>query len=265
MFVDLMGDIHHTFTERFLRAQLVFNPNDFMGGRRRGAGPGAGTAAPPDQALQRAGDPRGGRRGAAGRGGGVEGDGPPGRGGRRRERGRGRRAPRRSRWPRATRWSWGPGVPARSRRWVARPPGRSTSPASGATIRAPAGRERSSRSATGSGDSAPSPSDGVWTGDGGRGCRRATRAGRRPNQAAACSSHALRTIAQTAPHRGAVCTARPPSPVRISSDSGPARTPVIRELYASERQRAHSIFSESSCVQSRVPPSTYLDSIRRAR
>jgi preprotein translocase subunit SecA len=29
MFVDLMGDIHHTFTERFLRAQLVFNPNEF--------------------------------------------------------------------------------------------------------------------------------------------------------------------------------------------------------------------------------------------
>jgi preprotein translocase subunit SecA len=26
MFVDLMSDIHHTFTERFLRAQLVFNP-----------------------------------------------------------------------------------------------------------------------------------------------------------------------------------------------------------------------------------------------
>jgi preprotein translocase subunit SecA len=29
MFVDLMSDIHHTFTERFLRAQLVFNPSDF--------------------------------------------------------------------------------------------------------------------------------------------------------------------------------------------------------------------------------------------
>lgn len=29
MFVDLMGDIHHTFTERFLRAQLVFNPSEF--------------------------------------------------------------------------------------------------------------------------------------------------------------------------------------------------------------------------------------------
>jgi len=42
MFVDLMGDIHHTFTERFLRAQLVFNPQDFMGD---GAG-GAPTSAP---------------------------------------------------------------------------------------------------------------------------------------------------------------------------------------------------------------------------
>jgi preprotein translocase subunit SecA len=31
MFVDLMSDIHHTFTERYLRAQLVFNPQDFMG------------------------------------------------------------------------------------------------------------------------------------------------------------------------------------------------------------------------------------------
>ena len=29
MFVDLMGDIHSTFTERFLRAQLMFNPQDF--------------------------------------------------------------------------------------------------------------------------------------------------------------------------------------------------------------------------------------------
>jgi preprotein translocase subunit SecA len=31
MFVDLMDDIHTTFAERFLRAQLVFNPSDFMG------------------------------------------------------------------------------------------------------------------------------------------------------------------------------------------------------------------------------------------
>ncbi len=43
MFVDLMADIHHTFTERFLRAQLVFNPREFegsapeeRGGRREG-------------------------------------------------------------------------------------------------------------------------------------------------------------------------------------------------------------------------------------
>ncbi|MGQ0649838.1 MAG: preprotein translocase subunit SecA, partial [Gemmatimonadaceae bacterium] len=32
MFVDLMGDIQHTFTERFLRAQLVFNPQEFSAG-----------------------------------------------------------------------------------------------------------------------------------------------------------------------------------------------------------------------------------------
>ncbi|MCC6929520.1 MAG: preprotein translocase subunit SecA [Gemmatimonadaceae bacterium] len=31
MFVDLMSDIHTTFAERFLRAQLVFNPVEFMG------------------------------------------------------------------------------------------------------------------------------------------------------------------------------------------------------------------------------------------
>ncbi len=29
MFVDLMADIHHSFSERFLRAQLVFNPDQF--------------------------------------------------------------------------------------------------------------------------------------------------------------------------------------------------------------------------------------------
>jgi preprotein translocase subunit SecA len=28
MFVDLMNDVYHTFTERFLRAQLVFSPPD---------------------------------------------------------------------------------------------------------------------------------------------------------------------------------------------------------------------------------------------
>jgi len=38
MFVDLMSDIQHTFTERFLRAQLVFNPQEFDAG-----GPPAGT------------------------------------------------------------------------------------------------------------------------------------------------------------------------------------------------------------------------------
>jgi preprotein translocase subunit SecA len=39
MFVDLMSDIHHTFTERFLRAQLVFNPNDFAAPPPVGAAP----------------------------------------------------------------------------------------------------------------------------------------------------------------------------------------------------------------------------------
>ena len=32
MFVDLMSDIHHTFTERFLRAQLMFNAQEFASG-----------------------------------------------------------------------------------------------------------------------------------------------------------------------------------------------------------------------------------------
>ena len=32
MFVDLMGDIHHTFSERFFRAQLLFNQQDFLDG-----------------------------------------------------------------------------------------------------------------------------------------------------------------------------------------------------------------------------------------
>jgi preprotein translocase subunit SecA len=39
MFVDLMSDIHHTFTERFLRAQLVFNPQEFAAGDGAGATP----------------------------------------------------------------------------------------------------------------------------------------------------------------------------------------------------------------------------------
>ncbi|HMN07156.1 MAG TPA: preprotein translocase subunit SecA [Gemmatimonadaceae bacterium] len=47
MFVDLMGDIHHTFAERFLRAQLVFNPQDFMGGD------GAGAPSPEPEAPRR--------------------------------------------------------------------------------------------------------------------------------------------------------------------------------------------------------------------
>lgn len=37
MFVDLMSDIHHTFTERFLRAQLVFNPQEFEAAPPAGA------------------------------------------------------------------------------------------------------------------------------------------------------------------------------------------------------------------------------------
>ena len=46
MFVDLMDDIHTTFAERFLRAQLVFNPSDFMGD-------GAGEPAPVPEAPRR--------------------------------------------------------------------------------------------------------------------------------------------------------------------------------------------------------------------
>ncbi|MFN8579848.1 MAG: preprotein translocase subunit SecA [Gemmatimonadaceae bacterium] len=45
MFVDLMQDIHHTFTERYLRAQLVFNPpvgGDGAGGAEAPAGPPRG-------------------------------------------------------------------------------------------------------------------------------------------------------------------------------------------------------------------------------
>ena len=46
MFVDLMDDIHTTFAERFLRAQLVFNPTDFVGD-------GGGTPAPAPDAPRR--------------------------------------------------------------------------------------------------------------------------------------------------------------------------------------------------------------------
>ena len=41
MFVDLMSDIHHTFTERFLRAQLVFNPREFTESGPGASGPDA--------------------------------------------------------------------------------------------------------------------------------------------------------------------------------------------------------------------------------
>lgn len=47
MFVDLMDDIHHTFTERFLRAQLVFNPQDFS--QPADDGQGAPHAAEPER------------------------------------------------------------------------------------------------------------------------------------------------------------------------------------------------------------------------
>ncbi|HVE77895.1 MAG TPA: preprotein translocase subunit SecA [Gemmatimonadaceae bacterium] len=50
MFVDLMHDIHHTFTERFLRAQLVFQP----------------PAPPPAQAARGGADGNGGAGGTAG-------------------------------------------------------------------------------------------------------------------------------------------------------------------------------------------------------
>ena len=44
MFVDLMSDIFNTFTERFFRAQLVFqNPQDFGGQQPNGDGTGGGT------------------------------------------------------------------------------------------------------------------------------------------------------------------------------------------------------------------------------
>ena len=39
MFVDLMNDVHHTFAERFLRVQVVFEGGDGGGAPGRGAGP----------------------------------------------------------------------------------------------------------------------------------------------------------------------------------------------------------------------------------
>jgi preprotein translocase subunit SecA len=55
MFVDLMGDIHNTFTERFLRAQITFEqqaplPEMFLSGPDLDAGDGIG--APPPRAVQ---------------------------------------------------------------------------------------------------------------------------------------------------------------------------------------------------------------------
>jgi preprotein translocase subunit SecA len=45
MFVDLMNDVYHTFTERFLRAQLVFSPPD-AGGPPPSSPNGSGPASP---------------------------------------------------------------------------------------------------------------------------------------------------------------------------------------------------------------------------
>jgi preprotein translocase subunit SecA len=56
MFVDLMNDVYHTFTERFLRAQLVFDPGP--GGQSggpsagNGGGGGGGTARGADPARR---------------------------------------------------------------------------------------------------------------------------------------------------------------------------------------------------------------------
>lgn len=48
MFVDLMSDLYHTFAERFLRAQIVFEPQ--QGGDGAGGGPGARRAPQPPSA-----------------------------------------------------------------------------------------------------------------------------------------------------------------------------------------------------------------------
>ena len=47
MFVDLMNDIHTTFTERFLRAQLVFGPPQTQAESADGGGPGGQAPAAP--------------------------------------------------------------------------------------------------------------------------------------------------------------------------------------------------------------------------
>ena len=74
MFVDLMNDIFNTFTERFFRAQLVFQqpqPSDYGPPSGNGDGDGgqardAGGSAQADEALQRVRHPRGHSRGGAG-------------------------------------------------------------------------------------------------------------------------------------------------------------------------------------------------------
>jgi preprotein translocase subunit SecA len=51
MFVDLMHDIYTTFTERFLRAQIIYNPpEEPPAGGANGAGPRGG---PPRQPTRR--------------------------------------------------------------------------------------------------------------------------------------------------------------------------------------------------------------------
>jgi preprotein translocase subunit SecA len=46
MFVDLMGDIHDTFTDRFLKAQLVFGPPPSQGETRGANGDGSAPRGP---------------------------------------------------------------------------------------------------------------------------------------------------------------------------------------------------------------------------
>jgi preprotein translocase subunit SecA len=54
MFVDLMNDVYHTFTERFLRAQISFGgpPTDFAGDGESVGGDGQGQAAPAARASR---------------------------------------------------------------------------------------------------------------------------------------------------------------------------------------------------------------------
>ena len=46
MFVDLMNDIYNTFTERFLKVQLVFDQGGGLGGDGAGNGPTFGNGGP---------------------------------------------------------------------------------------------------------------------------------------------------------------------------------------------------------------------------